>query len=100
MPALSPSDGNSTRCQAERAPVGLVDVRRSPPLSPAMQRCEVGQETAVSSFGPEALRSIRTRFHARPARAGVVVLSTFPFESTVTQSDADGHEIAVSALST
>jgi hypothetical protein len=54
----------------------------------------------VSSAGLEALPSIRTRFQARPARGGWVVLRTLPFESTATQSDADGHEIAVSALST
>jgi hypothetical protein len=58
MPGLSPFEGSGTNFHARRPPVGLVDVSRSPLLSPATQKCGEEHETADSSAGVELLPSM------------------------------------------
>jgi hypothetical protein len=65
-------------------------------LSPATQKCGDRHETADSSVGTAALPSIRAFFHDCRPPVGLVEVRTFPFESTATHSEAEGHEIAAS----
>jgi hypothetical protein len=96
MPALSPLDGSDTTFQACLPPVGFVDVKALPWLSPVMQRFD-RQVTAESSRGTMVSTSVLVHVFAPPA--GFREVSTYPFESTATHSLVDAQASAVTALS-
>jgi hypothetical protein len=81
---------SALRVQSLAVPEGVVDVSTRPKLSTATHCVIVGQEVPVIAFRMATVSEV----HAATPPLGLVAENALPNSSTITQSDAVGHEMS------